>query len=295
MRVRSWGGWWQTHSEDRNLRNVYPLLDDHRIVKSFLLFLLTLIGASALANDGWVGYTGAPRIEGKHPTIRMVDEVIYLKIGRNEMTADCRFTFKNEGSATTARIGFPDYDSDPYIDPKKGIRSIYKNFRSYVDGKAVKTKLIDSSYDMGWQVKHVTFRKDQTRRIRNTYKIKLGTLSLDGKWSDNQQPMAYCATYVLSTGRSWKGTIGSTKIIVEFEKTSLVKGHIAVREFPATELEDDASLLEKNKGLVFWSGFAKPQVKGRTLTFIRKNWTPKDDGDDLFLKFGIYTRPKSWD
>ncbi len=124
-----------------------------KVAMKLPLFVLSLVLFSgAVANDGWVGYTGAPRIEGKHPTVRMVDEVIHIRIGKTEMTADCRFTFKNEGNAASVRIGFPDHDSDPYLDPKKGIQSIYRSFKSYVDGKPVKTKLIDASEDMGWQV-----------------------------------------------------------------------------------------------------------------------------------------------
>lgn len=261
---------------------------------TFILFLaLTALG---LPNDGWVGYTGAPRIEGKHPTVRMVDEVIHLKIGRDFMTADCRFTFKNEGNAASVRIGFPDHDSDNYLDPKKGIQSIYSSFKSYVDGKPMKTKLIDASEDMGWQVKTVKFGKGQTRRIRNVYSVELGKLALSGKWSSNREPRGLCGQYILSTGRSWKGNIGSTKIIVDFEKSSLVKTPIQVQSLLAHDLASNAARWEKNRGLVMWAGFAPPKVQGRRLTFERKNWEPNKDGDDdLFLKFGIYPRPKSWD
>lgn len=263
-------------------------------MKLSALILLLLSAVHALANDGWVGYSGAPRIEGKHPTVRMVDEVIHIKIGRTHMTADCRFTFKNEGNATSVRIGFPDHDSDNYLDPKKGIQSIYNSFKSYVDGKPIRTKLIDASEDFGWQVKSVQFGKGQVRRVRNVYVLELNNLSLGGKWSSNQSPRGQGARYIVSTGRSWKGNIGSTKVIVDFEKSSLVKSPLRVQKLIDDELASDASRWDKNRGLVMWSGFAAPKVQGRRLIFERKNWEPKES-DDLFLKFGIYPRPKSWD
>lgn len=251
--------------------------------------LLAAIVAQALPNDGWIGFSGTPKIEGKHPSIRMVDEVIHLKIGKDSMTADCLFTFRNEGSACVARIGFPDYDSDNYLDPKTGIRSIYRYFRSYVDGKRVQTKLIDASEDMGWQVKHVRFAKGQTRKVRNVYRVGLGQLSINGRAP--RPPMTWQAQYVVETGRSWKGTIGSTKVIVDFERSALVRSPLKAAKWPANEDPDNMDFWSKNRNTVIWGGFATPRVSGRRLTFERKNWEPGSD-DDVVLRFGLWLRPK---
>ncbi|MBC8066617.1 MAG: hypothetical protein H7Y17_17435, partial [Chlorobia bacterium] len=120
------------------------------------------------SNDGWVGSTGAPRIEGKHPTISMVDEVIHIRIGKTEMTADCRFTFRNEGKAASVRIGFPDVYGNSEASDKP--RSVYKSFASYVDGKRVPTKFVTTSNPNNWQVKTVRFGRGQTRKVRNLYR-----------------------------------------------------------------------------------------------------------------------------
>lgn len=239
-----------------------------------------------ITNDGWIGYTGAPRIDGKHPTIRMVDEVIQLRVGKDSMTADCLFTFKNEGAACTARIGFPDHDSDPYLDPKAGIRSIYDYFHSYVDGVEIKTKLIDAGEDIGWQVKHVKFAKGQTRKIRNRYRIGLGKLTIGG--GEKRIPMTWQATYIVATGRSWKGSIGSTKVFVDFEPSASVRGPIKL--VPWKNGADSDAFWAKNRSTVMWDGFATPKAAGRRIVFERKNWEPSTDADDVVLRFGYWFR-----
>jgi hypothetical protein len=257
-------------------------------VKLSACALLVALVSCSTSNDGWIGYTGTPRVEGKHPSIRMVEEVIHLRIGKGRMTANCLFTFKNEGNACTARIGFPDHDSDPYLDPKTGIRSIYTYFRSYVDGKRVQTKLVDAGKDYGWQVKHVPFGKGQVRKVRNVYEVGLGQLSLEGVAP--RPPMTWQAEYVVTTGRSWKGTIGSTKVIVDLERSAPVKSPIKLVSWPNNNDPDKMTFWSKNRNAVMWSGFAPPKASRRRLVFERKNWEPSKD-DDVTLRFGLWFRP----
>lgn len=254
------------------------------------LFVLSLLLFSgAIANDGWVGYTGAPRIEGKHPTIRMVDEVIHIRIGKTEMTADCRFTFKNEGNATSARIGFPDHNSNAEAFDKA--KSVYKSFVSYVDGKRVPTRFVTTSNPYNWQVKTVRFEKGQTRKVRNVYRVQLGLYTLSGSLS-GRPPMRHTADYIVSTGRTWKGNISSTRVIFEFEKTSTARAPITLAKDNHNDKRyGESSFWAKNRGLVLWSGFAKPRVEGRKVIFERKNWEPKDD-DDVSINFGLFPRAK---
>ncbi len=107
--------------------------------------------------------------------------------------------------------------------------------------------------------------------------------------------MRNVAQYIVSTGRSWKGSIGSTKVTFEFEKTSIIRTPITLaRRNHDDKRYDEASFWAKNRGLVLWSGFAKPRVEGRKVIFERKNWEPKDD-DDISLNFGLFPRAKSMD
>lgn len=220
----------------------------------------------------------------------MVDEVIHLRIGKNEMSADCRFTFRNEGNATNVRIGFPDVygNSEPGDKP----RSVYKSFVSYVDGKRAPTKFVATTNPENWQVKSVRFAKGQTRRIRNVYRVNVGLYTLNGHINRREQ-MRNIAEYIVSTGRSWKGNIGSTKVIFEFTKASTIRTPISLAENDySNERQGEASFWMKNRGLVLWSGFAKPRVEGRKVIFERKNWEPNIEGDDPHLNFGIFPKPK---
>lgn len=254
-------------------------------VKLSALIFLLCCATQAISNDGWVGHAGTPRIEGKHPTIRMVDEVIVIKIGAETMTADCRFTFKNEGAATTARIGFPDVSSN--AESWEKARSIYRSFASYVDGKRVQTKFMTEANPENWQVKSVRFAKGQTRKIRNVYTLSLGILSLSGPGA--QAPRTRQANYVLATGRSWKGLIGKSTVIFEFDKSSLARLPLRTAEWSSEEKFGNSAFWSKNRNLILWKGPVAPKVTGRKLTFVRTNWEPTED-DDIDLNFGLYYR-----
>jgi hypothetical protein len=254
-------------------------------VRGFLCLIVGCIAAGGLTNDGWIGYSGTPRIEGKHPTIRMVSEVVHIKVERDSMTADCLFTFKNEGAACSARIGFPDYDSDDYEDPKP--KSIFSSFRSYVDGKPVKTSLAVGESFKNWQVKSVSFAKGQTRKVRNVYKVDLGQLTIGG--GESSVPMTWQATYVVETGRSWKGTIGSSKVIFDFAGAEAVKSPIKLAKWNQEDSDSD-KFWKSHLSTVMWDGFAKPTVSGRQVIFERKNWEPKSDDDDPVVRFGYWFR-----
>lgn len=217
----------------------------------------------------------------------MVDEVIYIRIGKTDMTADCRFTFRNEGAATSARIGFPDVFGNAEASDEP--RSVYKSFASYVDGKRVPTKFVTTSNPNNWQVKTVRFGKGQTRKVRNTYRVNLGLYTLSGSIRGHEQ-MRNIAEYIVSTGRSWKGNIGSTKVIFEFTKASTVRAPISLAEDDLSSGE--SSFWAKNRGLVRWSGFAKPRLEGLKVIFERKNWEPKSEDDDAHITFGMFPKPK---
>lgn len=179
-----------------------------------------VIALPAYFNDGsgslGVGGTVGLR-KGTHPTIRLVEEEIRVKLP--ERTVRVTFRFRNEGPATKVVMAFPE---NGYLgggatkeDLKKARRSNFGYFRTAVDGKPFKPKLLKGapdaesglSYDHWW-VKEVPFAKGQTRTVVNEYQ---------GGWSWGP-PWAHQAgfEYVLRTGASWKGgKIGRTHVIVD--------------------------------------------------------------------------------
>ncbi|MBC8064468.1 MAG: hypothetical protein H7Y17_06540, partial [Chlorobia bacterium] len=120
----------------------------------------------------------------------------------------------------------------------------------------------------------------------------LGLYTLNGSIQGREQ-MRNIAEYIVSTGRSWKGNIGSTKVIFEFTKASIVRAPITLgNDHNASDRYDEVSFWVKNRGLIRWSGFANPRLEGRKVIFERKNWEPKSEDDDPHLKFGMFPKPK---
>jgi len=252
---------------------------------------LILLSWSPPTNDGWVGMSGAPRIEGKHPTIRMVEELIHLRVGAETMYADCRFTFKNEGRVCIARIGFPDYDSHGEI--VGALSTTFKSFSSFVDGKAVPTRLVRGKLGEAWQVKNVRFESGQKRIIRNVYQIGLGKITLSGSSVLGKEPMTNQTDYILGTGRTWKGTIGKTTVIVDFGSEARINSPIRAVRWPPESQVDSSDFWILNRNTVCWSGPSAPRIVGkRRLIFERKNWEPSETEDDIVIRFGVF--PKPW-
>lgn len=240
-----------------------------------LVAILGILGCTwALADDGWVGNGGTPKLMASHPAIRMVSEVVNIHVGPYHTTTNCSFVFHNAGPATDVKIGFPDEDSTR----EDGYGSVFQSFQSWVNGRRVKTKLEKGQSDDFWQTKTVHFNAGQTLRIRDRYRLKT---------SLGNQGYAYTlyAAYTLHTGASWSGTIGTAKIIVTLDHRLARPKRLA----PTSVADDwnesgsDSKLfLKRHRRTVFWSGGAKPTLHGRSIVFSFNNLKPKEE-DDLFL------------
>ena len=241
-------------------------------------------------NDGWIGFSGAPKIEGKHPSVRMVNEQIHLKVGQDTLYGDCVFTFKNEGPACNVRIGFPDFNSNDEVEEPP--QSTYKSFRSVVDDVLVPTKLVRGNQGTAWQIKSVAFGRGQTRKIRNIYHLKLGKITLNGSPVKGRESMCWQGEYILGTGRSWKGKIGKTTVTVDFGSSALIQSPIVPMEWPDAAKSDSSNFWVKNKNAVIWSGPTPPRIAGkRRLVFEIKNWEPEDLEESVKFRFGVYPKP----
>lgn len=241
-------------------------------------------------NDGWIGEYGTPKLMDGHPSVRMVAEKIVARVHAEHAEVECRFWFKNEGPATTVRMGFPDSDSDPPIEGEP-VKSIYDRFESFVDGKRVATELLPkrgmAEYSGIFQTKTVRFGSHQERLVTNRYRVRLGTLAIDGPPPSPPQPAIRVFNYIFSTGASWKGKIGRTELLVTFMKDAdLPPGPVRLVDYPG---DQPYAYWRQRRDVVATStkGF---RAAGRRLYLLRENWSPKGEAHDVWISFGAYLR-----
>jgi hypothetical protein len=213
----------------------------------------------AMADDGGIENVGGAvhlLIDEWH--IRMTAEIVRARVSAKQVTVDCVFTFENHGPADTVLIGFPDRSDGP-----DGGYKPMRSFRSWVDGVEVKCDRMgdvdhgpdEESWDYWW-TKHVAFPANATRVIRDHYTAEPGS-SVGGEQSFE---------YILETGASWAGTIGSADIAVTLEGID-----------PKWIIRSDP----------------KPRVEGRTLHWAFHDFEPGSvDGSPARLDFSWLT-PKA--
>lgn len=242
----------------------------------------------ARANDGALSKGGTPRLISGHSSVSMQSEVIRMTIGEETITTDCRFVFKNDGPACTVRMGFPDQgigdvpgaDHEEPEGSKTPARGTFRSFRSYINGKPVPTKVIRSGEPGGyWHVKEVRFPAKSTVTVRDVYTQIVGA-QITGANSVLSQ-----AVYILRTGASWKGNIGSTEVLVTFRRP---RPTLPLEPMALKRGSEEDTLFRtdwtKASNRIYWRGFAIPTASGNTLRFVRKNWRPTDRSD-LYLAF----------
>ncbi|MGV3614350.1 MAG: hypothetical protein ACO1SV_03350 [Fimbriimonas sp.] len=247
------------------------------IQKALLVLGVTVATALAAANDGWVGSGGTPKLMKGHLTVRMLREKVRIHVRRDRVTVDAEFWFRNGGADTTLRVGFPDESTDPTGEP------VLKKFRSWVDGRLVKTRFEAGERADGWHVKSVTFPKGRTVHVRDRYEVPIG----NGRLGPKNRFVDY-VSYTVHTGSSWKGTIGETDIQVWIDPSlpypRRVLSDDLYQKFTNREVTDKgaADFVRRHRNTVFTRGVAKPWQVGRILVFRRRDWRPTEE-DDLFL------------
>ncbi len=230
-------------------------------MKPVLLFLVVigfLIIYPAYADDSALQGVEGGSIQpmGEHFSIRMMSETVDIKLGERvgfewPVFVRCEFLFKNEGPAADVIIGFPER---AYASGDASASGRLKGFKSWVDGKPVsvtykpssQNKKSDYSEDYkAWYIKKVHFNAGQIRRIVDIYSARLGS------YTSTISSMQFDFRYVLKTGASWKGSIGSA--IINVDATSAGKIY-----------DIDAS----PKGA---------KIKNNKFTWTFKNFEPKED------------------
>lgn len=250
-----------------------------------MILLVSGMTVWAPANDTLVAINGSPASFGSKTTVRMVSEVVRVYLG-SPIRVECDFVFKNEGPACEVKMGFPngwcnDYDHDrPMKDPP------LMRFRSTVDGRSVKVRkswlppdkysIVDRFEIRQWFVKDVTFKRNQTRRVRNTYMVYSG---YSGSWGNAEE----FTQYVLATGSTWKPKVERSEVIVYADRSSWPRG---VEWIPWS-----VSIRDKVHGPDFWkrhpraivySGPGKVTKTVRSIRFVATHWVP-DENVDLIL------------
>jgi hypothetical protein len=205
--------------------------------KCLALLAVLLCGvASAWADDGAMdGVGGALHAMQEHPSIVMQSEVVNVRIANYTADVRCLFVFHNTGRATTVKMGFPESGWGDAVDAANPRG--FDRFRSWVDGKPVRTKIEGLTKDgtgyHRWRTKQVKFGAGQTRRVEVRYRAGLGDVS-DGSCT---------FTYVMTTGASWKGKIGHAKVTIQFadmpgasdSSAKPVNGTVEVKEWRDAE------------------------------------------------------------
>ncbi len=243
------------------------------------------------ADDGGIAWGGSPKLLSTHPSVSMQSEVIRITLNNDTETVDCNFVFKNNGMATTVRMGFPDgadgtmdaeEEVDTQADPnwrKKPMQPLFTSFKSWVNGVPTKTTLIRADEPGNyWHAKSVFFPQSSTRIVRDLYTLPVGG-SIMGSGSGSFSE----ASYILHTGASWHGPIGRIEVDVTFNTTVGAKTVIpvALKSLPNPNVADWSQL---KRGTVIYSGPSVPTANGKTLRFVRTNCTPTEK-DDILLWF----------
>jgi hypothetical protein len=262
-------------------------------MRTFKVLLVAGMGSAlslALADDGAITWSGAPKLLSGHPSIRMVSEKIILNITKVSPTgdgytdADCTFVFKNDGPACSVRIGFPDrtrgafeqnYAKEGGGDYPHPTFQTLTNFKSWVNGVPVKTTVVLSqdptvkgaTYGGSWHAKTVSFKAGETVTVRDTYRQPQSggaSSSTNGLYLNQVQ-------YIMSTGASWRGPIGSVVVEAHLRGITVAKplGELTTQE-PYSFTKWDQVLPNE----VYYLGFGKPWVSDGTITFRATNLKP---------------------
>lgn len=186
-------------------------------MKTITFLLALLLGTlPALANDmSIVGVGGSLHpLHGQHPQVRMVREKINIEVGKNNYQVRVNFVFRNQGKATTVRMGFPESGGGGDMPAKtEKDKSTFLTFSSNVDGKKVPVKRVllkssEEDFDAVW-VKTVKFAAGQMRQVQVDYTAPIGGSSGLGYG----QLVAYDFT-----GGNWAGDVESSILDIHFKQ-----------------------------------------------------------------------------
>ncbi len=219
-----------------------------------MVVLLVISVFSVFANSG--GYTidgaGGAVVPVKNNSITMEKEFIYIDVipeGFNyfRVEYDCIFHFRNKTDPTQeVLIGFP-HKYEIYMEQGEEYGDLYqesernpvvKDFKFRVNGKEVKYEVYPAEANPAFtdvpaydyvHTAEVHFSPGEEKIIRNSFSMNkiINCIPDPAMGSDENKSVI---DYILRTGASWKGPIGSSEITVTFhdrpENTYYVESNI---------------------------------------------------------------------
>jgi hypothetical protein len=150
-----------------------------------------------------VGVDLTPRAEGL-PEVRMRAEEVNIYLFANLAVVEATFELENEGPEAEIEVGFPQFRSQS---PFKAQDVMPLGFHVEVDGQAVAhvDRQLDNVFYPMWYAWKQRFAAGQTSTVAVRYWVPLISYHLCSR-------MPF--TYVLRTGRFWKGLIGHAVVRV---------------------------------------------------------------------------------
>lgn len=249
----------------------YPLCG-----RVLILIAGALLSGVASANDGGINVGGSPELLKDHPSVQMAGEDVRITVGRETLTADCRFVFQNHGAACTVRMGFPDRGTGAYDPDEEGPHNppsgTFVSFQSWVNGAATPTRLIRAHQEGEyWHTKTVHFPSHSRVIVRDLY-----TQRVSGQISE-LEVMVTRVGYVLHTGASWHGPIGRSEISVHFLAPELQGKALRLISGDGMKVKD--ADWKHHPEWIYYVGPGRPSVSGQTVRFSRTAWRPAEKDD----------------
>jgi len=162
-----------------------------------LFFVLAIFGStnygSVKADEGAVEETASNIIPVNSSQIELEKENLKITLTENRTAyVDAIFIMKNTGDKINQKMGFP--SEHPLEIPS--------SFKVFVNGKKLPLSNVEQkiSGNNVWEISTIPFNKGEEKTIRVTYVV--------------EYLYGYSFTYILKTGATWKGSIGSLDITI---------------------------------------------------------------------------------
>lgn len=244
----------------------------------------------ASANVGWISSGGAVHLLSNNATVSMQSEVVNVTVSKNEVRADCRFVFVNQGPACTIRMGFPNELGGPL--PKAELCDSFGSFVSFVDDKEVPTELVGSDDpdepNVVWHAHDVSFPANGTHVVRDVYTVSPGFGIVSEKGHVVKQ-----IAYVLHTAASWHAPIQTAEINFTFDATELRSPFkiVALSSLKDKDVMQFHWRSASRRALVYWAPKA-PSISNQSIRFEFKDFRPSKESD-IELFYGVMTRSEA--
>lgn len=194
-------------------------------VKLFLIiFFIFIIITITFSNDSEMGTNGGNVFPVEKSQIKMVSEKVEVWLEKENAKVVCEFKLYNPGKSATIKIGFPNY-----VEFNFGANEDYTkpliNFKTYINNQEVKVadekeiKKVANSTNPNlkninhWKTWEVSFNKNETKLIKNTYTAEYGGDTFSNKYF----------SYILKTGANWNGAIQKGEVIIHFNNISFTE------------------------------------------------------------------------